>query len=124
MEEQDGLSAAQVWAWLNEIRDPEIPVISVVELGIVRGVQVLGDSACTVTITPTYSDCPAMKVIADAARNALKEKGVRHIQLQSQLSPPWTTDWISEVGKAKLKGFGIAPPAQHGGDISGLRKGR
>ena len=117
------LSAAQVWSWLNEVPDPEIPVISVVDLGIVRGVQVTGDSACTVTITPTYSGCPAMQVIADAVTSALKERGVQQVQLLTQLSPAWTTDWMSESGKAKLKGYGIAPPAQQVIDISGLRPG-
>lgn len=118
-----GLSAAQVWSWLNEVPDPEIPVISVVDLGIVRAVQVTGDSACTVTITPTYSGCPAMQVIADAVTEALKARGVRQVQLHTQLSPAWTTDWMSESGKAKLKGYGIAPPAQQVIDISGLRNG-
>lgn len=117
------LSAAQVWSWLNEVPDPEIPVISVVDLGIVRGVEVTGDSSCTVTITPTYSGCPAMQVIADAVTSALKERGVRQVQLHTQLSPAWTTDWMSESGKAKLKGYGIAPPAQQVIDISGLRHG-
>lgn len=117
------LSAAQVWSWLNEVPDPEIPVISVVDLGIVRGVQVTGDSACTVTITPTYSGCPAMQVIADAVTEALTARGVQHVQLHTQLSPAWTTDWMSESGKAKLKGYGIAPPAQQVIDISGLRHG-
>jgi ring-1,2-phenylacetyl-CoA epoxidase subunit PaaD len=121
------LSEAQVWAWLGEVSDPEIPVISVVDLGIVRGVQVTGDSADTatvvVTITPTYSGCPAMQVIADAVTAALKERGVRDVRLLTQLSPAWTTDWMSESGKAKLKAYGIAPPAQQVVDISGLRKG-
>lgn len=120
------LSAAQVWAWLNDVPDPEIPVISVVDLGIVRGVVVTGDSAETmtvaVTITPTYSGCPAMQVIADAVTDALKARGVRHVQLHTQLSPAWTTDWMSESGKARLKGYGIAPPAQQVVDISGLRR--
>ncbi|GAB2849409.1 phenylacetate-CoA oxygenase subunit PaaJ [Pseudoduganella ginsengisoli] len=117
------LSAAQVWTWLNDVPDPEIPVISVVDLGIVRGVQVTGDSACTVTITPTYSGCPAMQVIADAVTSALKERGVQQVELLTQLSPAWTTDWMSESGKAKLKGYGIAPPAQQVIDISALRAG-
>jgi ring-1,2-phenylacetyl-CoA epoxidase subunit PaaD len=116
------LSAAQVWSWLAEVSDPEIPVISIVDLGIVRDVR-LDDGACTVTITPTYSGCPAMQVIADAITGALHAHGVLDVRLQNQLSPAWTTDWMSEEGKAKLSGYGIAPPAEQVVDISGLRTG-
>jgi ring-1,2-phenylacetyl-CoA epoxidase subunit PaaD len=119
----DKLAVEQVWAWLSEVSDPEIPVISVVDLGIVRDVVVDENGACTVTITPTYSGCPAMQVIADAVTGALRERGVEQVELRTQLSPAWTTDWMSEEGKAKLKGYGIAPPAQQVIDISGLRKG-
>jgi ring-1,2-phenylacetyl-CoA epoxidase subunit PaaD len=112
----------QVWAWLGQVPDPEIPVISVVDLGIVRGVEWRGEE-CVVTITPTYSGCPAMAVIAAAVAAALHDHGVRQVRLVSQLSPAWTTDWMSEAGKAALKGYGIAPPAQQAIDISGLRGG-
>ena len=118
------VTAEQVWAWLAEVADPEIPVISVVDLGIVRHVAVADDGACTVTITPTYSGCPAMQVIADAVTGALRERGLEQVALRTQLSPAWTTDWMSEEGKAKLKGYGIAPPAQQVIDISGLRAGK
>jgi ring-1,2-phenylacetyl-CoA epoxidase subunit PaaD len=117
------VTAEQVWAWLAEVADPEIPVISVVDLGIVRDVAVAEGGACTVTITPTYSGCPAMQVIADAVTDALRERGIAQVDLRTQLSPAWTTDWMSEEGKAKLKGYGIAPPAQQVVDISGLRRG-
>ncbi|USX26341.1 phenylacetate-CoA oxygenase subunit PaaJ [Oxalobacteraceae bacterium OTU3CINTB1] len=120
--EAPALSAAQVWSWLAEVSDPEIPVISIVDLGIVRDVR-LDDGACTVTITPTYSGCPAMQVIADAITEALHGHGVVDVRLQNQLSPAWTTDWMSEEGKAKLSGYGIAPPAEQVIDISGLRGG-
>ena len=116
------LSSAQVWSWLAEVSDPEIPVISIVDLGIVRDVRLDG-GACTVTITPTYSGCPAMQVIADAITEALRAHGVSDVRLQNQLSPAWTTDWMSEEGKAKLSGYGIAPPAQRVIDISGLGSG-
>lgn len=116
-------AAAQIQAWLGEVPDPEIPVISIVDLGIVRDVRVAADGACDVTITPTYSGCPAMQVIADAIREALHARGVREVRLHNQLSPAWTTDWMSEAGKAALKGYGIAPPAQQVIDISGLRAG-
>ena len=116
-------TAAQVWAWLAEVSDPEIPVISIVDLGIVRDVWLDADGACTVTITPTYSGCPAMQVIAESITNALHAHGLQDVRLQNQLSPAWTTDWMSEEGKAKLKGYGIAPPAQQVIDVSGLRSG-
>jgi ring-1,2-phenylacetyl-CoA epoxidase subunit PaaD len=112
----------QVWTWLGQVADPEIPVISVVDLGIVRAVAWEGDE-CVVTITPTYSGCPAMQVIAESVTTALNEHGVARVRLVNQLSPAWTTDWMSEAGKAALKGYGIAPPAQQVIDISGLHAG-
>ncbi len=115
------LDAAQVWAWLGDVPDPEIPVISVVDLGIVRAVDVVSSDECIVTITPTYSGCPAMQVIADAVTDALRSHGVAKVTLVNQLAPAWTTDWMSEAGKAKLKGYGIAPPQQQVIDISGLQ---
>jgi ring-1,2-phenylacetyl-CoA epoxidase subunit PaaD len=113
---------AQVWAWLGEVPDPEIPVISVVDLGIVRGVAFQGDE-CVVTITPTYSGCPAMQVIAEDVENALRAHGLQRVRVESRLSPAWTTDWMSNAGKAALKGYGIAPPVQQVIDISGLTRG-
>ncbi|MRW87301.1 phenylacetate-CoA oxygenase subunit PaaJ [Pseudoduganella sp. FT26W] len=116
-------AVAQIWAWLGAVPDPEIPVISIVDLGIVRDVRVAADGACDITITPTYSGCPAMQVIADAITDALHAHGVVQVRLHNQISPAWTTDWMSEAGKAALKGYGIAPPAQQVIDISGLRAG-
>lgn len=114
----------QIWEWLGQVPDPEIPVISVVDLGIVRAVA-WQDGQCVVTITPTYSGCPAMQVIAESIGEALREHGIEQVRLVSQLSPAWTTDWMSEAGRAKLTGYGIAPPAQQVIDISGLgSKGR
>ena len=112
----------QVWSWLGEVPDPEIPVISVVDLGIVRNVEFDGDE-CVVTITPTYSGCPAMQVISDAVGEALRARGLDKLRIVTQLSPAWTTDWMSETGKAALKGYGIAPPVEQAIDISGLRSG-
>lgn len=116
------VTVEQVWSWLGEVPDPEIPVISVVDLGIVRDVAFDGD-ACVVTITPTYSGCPAMQVISDAVSEALHARGIEKLRIVTQLSPAWTTDWMSESGKAALKGYGIAPPVQQAIDISGLRGG-
>lgn len=116
------ISIEQVWAWLGEVADPEIPVISIVDLGIVRDVRLV-DDACVVTITPTYSGCPAMQVIAASVNDALHAHGIEHVRIESRLSPAWTTDWMSEAGKAALKGYGIAPPVQQAIDISGLHAG-
>ena len=116
------ISVEQVWEWLGEVADPEIPVISVVDLGIVRAVRLEGE-ACVVTITPTYSGCPAMQVIADSVSAALNAHGIEDVRIESRLSPAWTTDWMSEAGKAALKGYGIAPPVQQAIDISGLHAG-
>jgi len=99
----------QVWSWLAEIPDPEVPAVSIVELGIVRDVQFSGDQ-CVVTVTPTYSGCPATEVIAQNIRQALADHGIEQVQLQTRLSPPWTTDWMNAAAKEKLSGYGIAPP--------------
>ncbi len=101
---------AQIWRWLEAVPDPEIPVISVVDLGIVRDVAWAGDEL-VVTITPTYSGCPATEVIGDDIRKALHAQGVERVRLETRLAPAWTTDWLSEAGRAKLHGYGIAPPA-------------
>lgn len=120
-------SLEQVWRWLGDVPDPEIPVISVVDLGIVRAVAWDDGDACVVTITPTYSGCPAMLVIAESIEAALKAQGVTRVRLETQMSPAWTTDWMSEDGKQKLTAYGIAPPVQLAGglqviDISRLRR--
>jgi len=83
-----------------------------VDLGIVRGWHWLDDERLEVMITPTYSGCPAMQAIADDIRSALMQYGLRDVTIATQLSPPWTTDWMSESGKQKLRDYGIAPPAQ------------
>ena len=105
---------SRIWKLLEEVKDPEVPVLSVLDLGIVRQVDVKdtapNDPAVTITITPTYSGCPAMDVIAMDIRLKLIEKGFRNIQVKHQLSPAWTTDWMSEKGREKLRAFGIAPP--------------
>src|SRR5687768_7903424 len=97
--------AARIWSVLEGVADPEIPVLSVVDLGIVREV-----GPERVTITPTYSGCPATQVIQRDIRTALDAAGYRGMAIETVLAPPWTTDWISEAGKAKLRAYGIAPP--------------
>jgi ring-1,2-phenylacetyl-CoA epoxidase subunit PaaD len=99
----------RVWSWLGHVPDPEIPVISVVDLGIVRDVAVEAGEL-VITITPTYSGCPATDVIAEDIERALRDRGLEAFRLETRISPPWTTDWISEAGRERLRDYGIAPP--------------
>jgi ring-1,2-phenylacetyl-CoA epoxidase subunit PaaD len=117
------VTADQVFSWLGEVPDPEIPVISVVDLGIVRAVDITDDGECVVTITPTYSGCPAMEVIAQDIERALRARGMARPRIVTRLSPAWTTDWMSGAGKAALTSYGIAPPVQQVIDISALSRG-
>jgi ring-1,2-phenylacetyl-CoA epoxidase subunit PaaD len=94
-----------IWAVLKEVPDPEIPAVSVTDLGIVRSVD-----EEKVVITPTYSGCPATHFIEQSIRDALDAAGYRDIAIETRLAPAWTTDWISTEGKAKLQAYGIAPP--------------
>lgn len=114
MVETQAISEAQVWEWLEAVPDPEIPVISVVDLGVIRDVDVDGDDV-TVTITPTYSGCPAMSMISLDIEVALAKQGVDKVAFKTQLAPAWTTDWMSAKGRDKLEGYGIAPPQPAGG---------
>lgn len=107
-------SIETVWEWLGAVPDPEIPVISLVDLGIIRDVAWEGD-VLQVTVTPTYSGCPATSVINMDIETALRDQGVDNIRLKTQISPAWTTDWLSDEGKAKLQAYGIAPPTAAGG---------
>lgn len=98
-----------VWHWLAQVPDPEIPVISLTDLGIIRDVA-WQDDTLVVTVTPTYSGCPATTVINLDIKAALRGHGIDRVRLERQLSPPWTTDWISAEGREKLRAYGIAPP--------------
>jgi ring-1,2-phenylacetyl-CoA epoxidase subunit PaaD len=101
---------ARAWSVLADVPDPEIPVLSVVDLGIVRDVVESPDgSAVTVVLTPTYSGCPATEVIAQDVETALG-RVYESVEVRTRLSPAWTTDWLSPAGREKLAGFGIAPP--------------
>lgn len=102
---------ARVWSWLAEVPDPEIPVVSLVDLGIVRAVA-WQDDTLEVTVTPTYSGCPATAVIDLEIERALRAHGIDKLRLKRQLSPAWTTRWISEAGRRKLRDYGIAPPEE------------
>lgn len=107
-------SVDQVWEWLSAVPDPEIPVISLTDLGIIRDVE-WQDETLVVTVTPTYSGCPATSIINLDIETALRGHGIEKIELKRQLSPAWTTDWLSEEGKRKLEDYGIAPPQPAGG---------
>lgn len=114
------MNVAAAWDVLRGVLDPEVPVLSVVELGIVRDVQVDGDTA-RVTVTPTYSGCPATEVIRDAIEAALRGAGCSSVQVDTQLAPAWTTDWIGPEAAEKLRAYGIAPPHLRAGDAAPLR---
>ena len=100
----------EVLAILDTVPDPEVPVLSVRELGIVRDVEVSHANAVTVTVTPTYSGCPAIAVIEQDIRAALHAAGILDVDLRTTYAPPWTTDWIGAEARAKLRAYGIAPP--------------
>jgi ring-1,2-phenylacetyl-CoA epoxidase subunit PaaD len=109
----------EVWTLLEGVPDPEIPVLNIVDLGIVRGVHADTAGHVEVQITPTYSACPATEVIRGSVRRALDRAGLHAATIREALSPPWTSDWISDRGREKLREFGIAPP---GKAVSGVRQ--
>lgn len=112
VEEQKNIDVTaeqKIWKILEEVKDPEVPVLSIIDLGIVRSVSTSSDQVA-VNITPTYSGCPAMDVIQMDIRLKLLEKGYKNVIINQSLSPAWTTDWMTEEGKRKLKAYGIAPP--------------
>ncbi len=114
-------SVAEVEALLEGVKDPEIPVISIRELGVLRHISV-SDELVEVTITPTYSGCPAMDFMQVEVEKTLREAGVGRFRVKQVLHPAWTTDWISEEGKRKLLDYGIAPPPS-AEDVRALKGG-
>jgi ring-1,2-phenylacetyl-CoA epoxidase subunit PaaD len=113
------LSAVQAWQILDQVADPEIPVVSVTELGIVREVQATPDTLIVV-VTPTYSGCPATEMIEDNIRRALREAGAQAVRIEVRLAPAWTTDWIAPEAAEKLRAYGIVPPGpavSNGGQV-------
>ena len=114
----NSINKQQVFDFLAKIPDPEIPVITIEELGILRDVEMTGN-ICTITITPTYTGCPAMRVIEDDIKSVLKEKGIENVKIIMVYSPAWTTDWMSNAVKEKLRKYGIAPP-EHSFDKNSL----
>ena len=106
-------SVAEVRGWLDTIPDPEMPVITLLDLGVIRGVEWQGDKL-VITITPTYSGCPATRGIEQEITRVIREKGVKNLRLETRLSPAWSTDMMSEKGLAALEEYGIAPPRSRG----------
>ena len=104
------LTRDAILAILDSVMDPEVPVLSVRELGIVRDVSLDAGGAVTVVVTPTYSGCPAIRVIEEDITTALHEAGIGEVRIQTVYSPAWTSDWIPDSARAKLKAYGIAPP--------------
>jgi ring-1,2-phenylacetyl-CoA epoxidase subunit PaaD len=105
------ISIQEIWSILEKVTDPEVPVLSIIDLGIVRGINQHEDSGETeIIITPTYSGCPAMDVIRMNIRMTLLAYGIENVKISTVLSPAWTTDWMTEAGKEKLQAYGIAPP--------------
>lgn len=116
-----GPNRQQVLEWLHDVPDPEIPVLTIMDLGIVRDVQVHDD--VVVSLTPTYIGCPATEVIEQSVLQAIQSHGVENVSIRRVLSPAWTTDWISDAGRAKLRDYGIAPP-EKGGSKRALLHGK
>lgn len=100
-----------MWRILADVPDPEIPVLNVVELGIIRYVRTSDDGRVTVGVSPTYTGCPATEVIASSIRSHLEAEGFREPKVESVLAPAWTSDWLTDSAREKLKEYGIAPPA-------------
>jgi ring-1,2-phenylacetyl-CoA epoxidase subunit PaaD len=101
----------KIWQLLEEVCDPEVPVLSVIDLGVVRKVEI-EDEKVIITLTPTYSGCPAMNTISFDIRLKMAEMGYKNVEIKQILSPAWTTDWLSENGKRKLEAYGIAAPVE------------
>lgn len=101
----------RVWQLLENVYDPEVPVLTILDLGVVRDVKVDSDRVIVI-ITPTYSGCPAMNTIATDIRFKLLFEGYKTVEIKTVLTPSWTTDWLSEEGKKKLEEYGIAPPVE------------
>jgi len=108
------LTQEAVIAALQDVKDPEIPVVSVVELGVIRAVHI-ADNCVTIDLAPTFAGCPALAVMQAQVAQRVRQLGAPDVLVRLVLAPPWTTDWISESGRAKLRAFGLAPAPQHGG---------
>lgn len=110
----------KIWNWLREVTDPEIPVLNIVEMGIARNVEIEDDKVI-IKITPTYSGCPAMSAIEKEVNLKMVEKGLDNFEVKKDFSETWTTDWMTEEAKGKLKEYGIAPPGKTSEDDDFLK---
>jgi ring-1,2-phenylacetyl-CoA epoxidase subunit PaaD len=111
------MNVEEIWQALEEVKDPEIPVVSVVEMGIVRDVALSSDGTVVVKMTPTFSGCPALHVMQADIKQKVMEIGAPAVRVETVLYPPWSSDWISDAARQKLKDFGLAPPQKHGGNL-------
>jgi len=105
------ISKEEVWQLLKQVKDPEVPVLDIGELGVLRNVS-FDDDKILITITPTYSGCPAMNAIEQEIKKTFSENDIENFSIKTIFSPAWTTDWMSDEAKQKLKNYGIAPPSQ------------
>ncbi len=105
------IDEAQLWIWIGEIPDPEIPILSLTDLGIIRYIRIEPNSV-KVGLAPTYSGCPATEVIEESVVQTLQEHGITNAKVERVLAPPWSSDWVSEAGRQKLQEYGISPPLQ------------
>jgi ring-1,2-phenylacetyl-CoA epoxidase subunit PaaD len=110
------LNKKDIWAALSDVPDPEMPIVNLVELGIIRQVE-LKDSLATITITPTFSACPAYNVMKQDIQNKIEELGVSKVDVQLRNNPPWTSEWITDRAREKLKSIGLTPPPRHDGNF-------
>lgn len=111
---------AKVWQALEAVKDPELPLVSVVEMGIVREVIIGGDGGVLVKMTPTFSGCPALDVMRREMITAVHSLGYHEVRVETVLNPPWSSDWITDSAREKLKALNIAPPLRHGGDVTAV----
>jgi ring-1,2-phenylacetyl-CoA epoxidase subunit PaaD len=110
------LSTEELWEILNTVTDPEIPVVSVVEMGMIRSVAVEGERV-TVVMTPTFAGCPAIGMMREEIETRLRQAGAAEVQVRAVHAPPWSSDWITPEAREKLRQFGLAPPPRHGGQV-------
>ncbi len=111
------MTLKQLWQALEEVKDPEIPVVSVIEMGILRDLQALDDGTILAIITPTFSGCPALEVMKREIAGKICEMGHKKVIVKSQFDPPWSSDWIAPAARGKLKAFGLTSPPIHHGNI-------
>jgi len=110
------LKTERIWEILDEVKDPEIPVVSVVEMGLIRSVGVSGEKVI-VTMTPTFAGCPALRVMQEEIEERVREAGVEDVEVKMIYAPPWSSNRILPEGRRKLKEFGLSPPPRHDGDL-------